>query len=159
MIKTNQILSVGWSLSIGKIWENLWTNQQPSLKWYVKYTIKSESQQNQHRPSAFFTFHAKKVKEILRTSLSGNKITWTETFVRGTLACYEDLPIKPTLKNVQSFLCVTVISRFSSLHCLSSNNSENTNHRHLLWTRTDHSNSRFFWKYSLLEKQSLISEL
>ena len=114
----------------------------------------------------------KKVKEILRTSLIGSKITWTETFVRskkfakskatlnwGTLACYEDLPIKPTLKNVQSFLCVTVISQFSSLHCLSSNNSENTNHRHLLWTRTDRSNSRLFWKYSLLEKQPLISEL
>ena len=132
IIKTNQILSVGWSLSIGKIWENLWTNQQPSLEWYIKYTMKSENKINIVRV-LFLLSMPKKVKEVLRTSLSGNKITWTETFVRskkfakskatlnwGTLACYEDLPIKPTLKNVQSFLCVTVISQFSSLHCLSS---------------------------------------
>ena len=58
--KANQVLSVGWSLSIGKIREKLRTNQQPSLKRYVKYTIQSENQQNQHRSSAFFTFHAKK---------------------------------------------------------------------------------------------------
>ena len=48
MIKTNQILSVGLSLSIGKIREKLWANQQPSQKLYVK----SENQQNQHRSSA-----------------------------------------------------------------------------------------------------------
>ena len=59
MIKTNQVLSVGWSLSIGKIREKLRTNQQPSLKRYVKCTIQSENQQNQHRPSASFTFYAK----------------------------------------------------------------------------------------------------
>ena len=39
MIKTNQILSVGCSLSLGKVREKLWTNQQPSLKRYVKCTI------------------------------------------------------------------------------------------------------------------------
>ena len=60
MIKTIQILSVGWSLSIGKNREKLWTNQQPSLKWYVKCTLQSEKQQNQHRLSASFTFHVKK---------------------------------------------------------------------------------------------------
>ena len=59
MIKTNQILSVGWSLSVGKIREKLRTNQQPSLKRYVKSPIQSENQQNEHRPSASFTFHAK----------------------------------------------------------------------------------------------------
>ena len=32
MIKTNQVLSVGWSLPIGKIPEKLQTNQQSSLK-------------------------------------------------------------------------------------------------------------------------------
>ena len=32
MIKTNQNLLLGWSLSIGKIREKLWTNQQSSLK-------------------------------------------------------------------------------------------------------------------------------
>ena len=60
MIKANQILSVGWSLFIGKIWETLQTNQQPSLKRYVKCAMPSENQQNQHRPSASFAFHAKK---------------------------------------------------------------------------------------------------
>ena len=59
MIKTNQILSVGWSLSVGKIREKLRTNQQPSLKRYVKSPIQNENQQNEHRPSASFTFHAK----------------------------------------------------------------------------------------------------
>ena len=119
MIKTNQVLSVGWSLFTGIIWEKLWMNQQPSLRLYVKCAIQSE---NQHHPSAPFIFHAKKVKEALRTRLNGNKITWTETFVRskiftkwkttlnqGTLACYENLPIKTHFKNnVQSFLRVTV---------------------------------------------------
>ena len=82
MIKTNQILSVELSLSIGKIREKVWTNQQPSLKRYVKCAIQKENQQNQHRPSNCFPFHAKKIKESPRTRLSGNKITWTETFVR-----------------------------------------------------------------------------
>ena len=59
MIKTNQNLLVGWSLSYGKIQEKLWMNQQPSLKRYVKCDIQSENEQNQHRPSASFTFHAK----------------------------------------------------------------------------------------------------
>ena len=43
MIKTNQILSVGWSLSIEKIWKKLQTNQQSSLKQYVKYAIQTEN--------------------------------------------------------------------------------------------------------------------
>ena len=91
--------------------------------------------------------------EALRTRLSGNKITWTETFViskkfakwkttlnQGTLASYESFPIKTTLKNVQSFFVCNrnlpspQINRFRKLHCLSSNNSENINHRHLLIT-------------------------
>ena len=37
MIKTSQILSVGLSLSIGKVREKLQTNQQPSLNRYVKW--------------------------------------------------------------------------------------------------------------------------
>ena len=60
---------------------------------------------------------------------------------------------KNPIKNVQSFLCVTVtcplppspqISCFRSVHCLSSNNSENTNHRHLPLNGTDHCNSRLY---------------
>ena len=160
MIKTNQVLSVGWSLFTGIIWEKLRMNQQPSLRLYVKCAIQSE---NQHHPSAPFIFHAKKVKEALRTRLNGNKITWTETFVRskiftkwkttlnrGTLACYENLPIKPTLKKTWIFFACNhnppspQISGFRSIHHLSSNNSENTSHRHLdlPLTRTNHCNSR-----------------
>ena len=60
-IKTNQILSVGWSLSIRKIREKLRTNQQSSLKRYVKCVLQTEKQQNQHHPSASFTFHSKKI--------------------------------------------------------------------------------------------------
>ena len=119
MIKTNQVLSVWWNLSSGKIQEKFRANQQPSLKWYVKSAIQSENQQNQHHPSASFTFHAKKVKEALKTRLSGNKITWIETFVRskkfakwkttlnrGTLTCYENLPIKVHLKKASNLFCV-----------------------------------------------------
>ena len=60
MIETNQVLQVGWSLSIYKIRGKLRTNQQPSLNRYVKCAIQGENQQNQHRPIASFTFHAKK---------------------------------------------------------------------------------------------------
>ena len=83
MIKTNQISSAGWILSIGKIRKKLWTNQLPSLKWYVKYVIQSENQQNEHRPSASFTFHAKiYLKKPWGQGWVETKITWTETFVR-----------------------------------------------------------------------------
>ena len=83
IIKTNQILPVGLSLSIEKIGEKFRTDQQPSLKWHVKCALKSENRQNQYLPSASFTFHVKKkVKEAMRTRLSGNKNTWTETFFR-----------------------------------------------------------------------------
>ena len=58
MINTNQVLSVGWSLSIGKNRRKK-TNQQPSLKLYVKCAIQSENQQIQHL-STSFSFHAKK---------------------------------------------------------------------------------------------------
>ena len=60
MIKTNQISSVGWSLSIRKIWEKLQTNQQPSLKWYVKCAIQSENQQNQHQALLLLSMPKKK---------------------------------------------------------------------------------------------------
>ena len=59
MINTNQVLSVGWSVSIGKNQKKLRTNQQPSLKRYVKCAIQSENQQIQHL-STSFSFHAKK---------------------------------------------------------------------------------------------------
>ena len=108
-------------------------------------------------PECFFYFPCQK-SEALRTRFNGNKINWTETFVRskqvakwkttlnlGTLACYENLPIKTHLKKACNlFLRVSPfpqISRFRSLHRLSSNNSENTNHRHLPLTGTDHCNS------------------
>ena len=112
--------------------------------------------------SRFFYFPCqKKVKEALRTRLSRNKITWTETFVRSKkfakwktilnreiLACYENLPIKPTLKKRAIFFVCNrnspfhQISRFRSLHRLSSNNLENTTHRHFPLTGTKHCNSR-----------------
>ena len=158
-------MSVGWCLSIGKIREKLQTNQQPSLKQYVKCAIQNENQQNHHRPNGSFTFHAKKVKEALRTRLSGNKITWTETFVRsekfakwkttlnqGTLACHENLPIKTHFKNnVQSFLYSGVCTAFPQVT------------QKILITDTCHPLEPVtvilgFWKYTLLEKQSVISE-
>ena len=63
MIKNNQNLLVGWSLSIGKIRKNLRTNQQSSLKRYVKCALQSENKQNQYRPSASFTSMSKKLKK------------------------------------------------------------------------------------------------
>ena len=103
----------------------------------------------------------KKVKEALKTRSSGNKITWTETFVRfkkfakwkttlnrGTLTCYENLPIKTHLKKRAIFFACNrnpsspQISLFKSLYRLSSNNSENPNRRHLPLTGTNHCNSR-----------------
>ena len=68
MIKTNQILSIGWSVSIEKVQIKLWTNQQPALKRYVLCAIQSKNQQNPLLPNASFTLHL--------------LITWTETFVR-----------------------------------------------------------------------------
>ena len=108
----------------------------------------------------------KKIKESPRTRLSGNKITWTETFVRSKkirriknhlkrrdFSLLWGLANIPHLKkNLQYFLCVTVtspfpptspqISCFRSLHHLYLNNSENTNYRHLPLTGTDHYTSR-----------------
>ena len=69
-IKTNQILSVGWSLSIRKIREKLRTNQQSSLKRHVKCALQTE-QQNQHHPSASFT---KKKKKIILSFLHGKTV-------------------------------------------------------------------------------------
>ena len=143
MIKTNQISSVGWSLSIRKIWEKLQTNQQPSLKWYVKCAIQSENQQNQHQALLLLSMPKKKIYiEALRTRSSGNKIIWTETFVRSkklakwkttlnrrALACYENLPIKTHLKKCAIFFVCnhnppsSQISHFRSLHHLFSNNN------------------------------------
>ena len=104
---------------------------------------------------------SKKVKEALRTTLSQNKITWTETFVGskkiakwkttlnwGTLACYENLLIKSHYKNKGIFFVCNrnppspKLSRFRSLHCLFSNNSGNTNHKHLPLIGTNHCDSR-----------------
>ena len=74
MIKTNQILSVGWSLSIGIIRGIFEANQYQSLKRYVKCSIQSQNQQNHHRPSPLLLSMVKKVKEALRTRLSGTKL-------------------------------------------------------------------------------------
>ena len=80
------------------------------------------------------------------------------TLNRETLACYGNLPIKTHLKkNVQSFSRVTVTSlppspqlnRFRSLHPHSSNNSQNTHHKHLPLTGTNHCNSRLSEKNHL----------
>ena len=119
-----------------------------------------------------------KVKEALRTRLSGNKISWTETFVRSrkiakwkttlnreTSACYENLPIKTYLKKMRNlFLRVTVTplsskSVASGIYTAFPQITQKT-----LITDTCHWLEPItvilgFWKYSLLEKQSLISEL
>ena len=47
------------------------------------------------------------------------------------------------------------ISRFRSLYGLSSNNSENTNHRHLPLTGTNHCNSRFLKIFAFRETITL----
>ena len=175
IIKTNQVLSVGWSLSIGKIWENLWMNQQPSLKRYVKCAIQSENQQNQHHPSFFYFWYQKKLKKPW--GQGGSKITWTETFVRskkfvkwkttlnqGTLAYYENLPIKTHFKsNMQSFLHVTVTplppkSVSSGVYTAFPQVTQK-----ILITDTCQWLEPItvilgFWKYTVLEKQSVISE-
>ena len=59
MIKTNQILSVGWSLSIGKFR----VNQQPSLKRYVKCAIQSESTESTSSERFFYFPCQKKLKK------------------------------------------------------------------------------------------------
>ena len=114
MIKTNQILSVGLSLSIGKIWEKLWTNQQFKITWTETFV------------------RSKKFAK------------WKTTLNRGTLACYENFPIKTHLKKKKHAIFFVWycnppsprLSCFRSLHRLSSNNSENTNHKHLpLWLK------------------------
>ena len=115
----------------------------------------------------------KKVKEALRTRLSGTKITRTEIFVRskkftkwktilnqGTLACYEKLALK---KGAILLACnlnppFPQISRFRSLHRLSSKTQKTliTDTCHWLESLTV---ILGFWKYWFLEKQSFISEL
>ena len=128
----------------------------------------------------FFYFPCQNLfKEALRTRLSGNKITWTETFVRskkfakwkttlnrGTLACYENFPIKTHLKkkNMQSFLCDTVTllppdSVASGVYTAFPQITQK-----ILITNTCHWLEPItvilgFLKNSLLEQQSLISEL
>ena len=111
MIKINQLLPVGWSLSIGKIWEKLRTLSAAITEVICQMCHAKWESAELTSPSTSFTFCAKKVKEALRTRLSGNKITWTETFVGskkfgkwkttsnwGTLSCYENLLIKTHLK-------------------------------------------------------------
>ena len=63
MIKTNQMLSVGWSLSIEKILKKIQANQQPSLKWCVKCAIQSDNQQNQHCPALLLLRRQKMLKK------------------------------------------------------------------------------------------------
>ena len=69
MIKTNQILSVGME---SFYWKNSRkTNKSVVItERYSKFAIQSENQQSQHHLPCL-----KKVKEVLRTRLSGNKIT------------------------------------------------------------------------------------
>ena len=63
-IKTNQILSVGWSLSIGKIGEKLQTNQHSSLKRYVKCALKKWESTEWTLSEPFFYFPCdKKLKK------------------------------------------------------------------------------------------------
>ena len=75
IIKTNQVLSGEWSLSIGKIREKVWTNQQPLLKRYVQCAIQKENQQNQHRLSNCFPFHGKKTQRSPE-----DKVEWKQNY-------------------------------------------------------------------------------
>ena len=109
MIKTNQFLPVEWSLSTGKIQEKLISSHHWSDMSIVTHKAKI-NRINIVRARLLLSL-PKKVKEPLRTRLSGNKITWAETFVRSkkfdkwkttlnreNFACYENLPIKTHLK-------------------------------------------------------------
>ena len=97
-----------------------------SLKRYFIWPYKVRSNRMNIVREPLLLSIPKKVKEAPRTRLSGNKITSTKTFVRlkefakwkttlnqGTLACYENLPIKTHLKKRAIFLCVTVKSPVS----------------------------------------------
>ena len=108
---------------------------------------------------------------------SGSKIMGTETFVKskkftkwkttlnwGTVVCYENLPIKTLFKNMQSFFAVTVtlLPPKSVTWGVYTTFPQIT--QKILITDTCHWLELItvilgFWKYSLLEKQSLISEL
>ena len=109
MIKTNQFLSVEWSLSTGKIQEKLISSHH----WSDMSNVTKKVKINRINivQARLLLSMPKKVKEPLRTRLSGNKITWAETFVRSkkfdkwkttlnreNFACYENLPIKTHLK-------------------------------------------------------------
>ena len=74
--KTNQILSVGWSLSIGKIREKLWTNQQSSLKGYVKCALQIEINRINIVWTFFFTFY---VKKSLKSP--EDKVEWKQKYL------------------------------------------------------------------------------
>ena len=85
-----------------------------------------------------------------------------------TLACYENLSIKTHIKNSAIFfVCnrnpLRPKSVASGVYTAFPQITENTNHRHLLLTRTDHWTDCTvilgFSKFSFLEKQSLVSEL
>ena len=68
MIKTNQVLSLGWSLSFGKIREKFRTNQQPSLssdKSKMPYKVRM-NKINIDRAFLLLSM-PKKVKEALKT--------------------------------------------------------------------------------------------
>ena len=83
----------------------------------------------------------------------------------GTSACYEILPIKTHLKkNVQSFLCVTVTRLLPKSVASGVSTAFPQITLKILIIGTCHWLEPInvilgFWKYSLLEKQSLISEL
>ena len=108
-------------------------------------------------------FMSKKVKKAMRTRLSGNKITRTEIFVRSKKTCQMKNHLRPKdfsllwklankyppykKKRAIFFVCnrnspFLQLNRFRSLHRHSSNNSENTDHRHLPLTGINHCNSR-----------------
>ena len=117
MFRANQILSLGWSLFIGKSEKNF--KRIRSYHWSDISNVLDKVRINRINivRALLLLSIPKKVKETLRTRLCGNKITLTEIFVRlkkfakwktilnrGTLACYENLPRKTHLKkNVQFF--------------------------------------------------------
>ena len=93
-------------------------NQQSSLSDMANVSYKGRINRINIVQVLLLLSMPKKFKEVLRTRLSGNKITWIETCLdqknakwkttsnQGTLACYEDLPIITHLKILCNLFCV-----------------------------------------------------
>ena len=118
VIKNNQILSVGME---SFYWKNSRKTNESAvspLSDMANVSYKGRINRINIVQVLLLLSMPKKFKEVLRTRLSGNKITWIETCLdqknakwkttsnQGTLACYEDLPIITHFKILCNlFLC------------------------------------------------------